>query len=153
MAKWDKYHTDYMKLYSEGSLTPEIITVLKKSDRKMKYMEEDLKRGAFVQNQKKRIAKFLPSREDSLDRLIDEANAQFPDAAPSPEEAVIHADEIQRLQKAVAQLPPEERALISALFFNEMSQRTYARKIGVSQASVSYRKLAIQRKLKKLLGV
>ena len=151
MAKRNRYHTDYSKLYPGETLTPEVIEFLKKSDRKIRYMEEDLKQGVFVQDQEKQIARFIPGRETSLERLMEERYIQFLDGAPSPEEAVIHADEIQRLKQAVKQLRPEEQALISALFYRRQSERSYGSEIGVSQRCVSYRKILIQKKLRKLL--
>lgn len=37
MAKRDKYHPDYKKMYPGEDITPTVLSVLKQSDRKMKY--------------------------------------------------------------------------------------------------------------------
>ena len=46
MAKRDKSHPDYTKLYPGAEIAPEVAQLLKRSDRKMEYMEVDLKRGS-----------------------------------------------------------------------------------------------------------
>ena len=43
MSKKDKYLIDYKKLYPGVDIPPEVLDVLKKSDRKMMYVELDLK--------------------------------------------------------------------------------------------------------------
>ena len=40
MAKRDKYHPDYKKMYPGEDITPTVLSVLKQSDRKMKYMSQ-----------------------------------------------------------------------------------------------------------------
>lgn len=52
MAKHDKYHPDYSKLYPGIESRPEILAVLKQSDRKMKYIEVDLKTERPVYSKK-----------------------------------------------------------------------------------------------------
>ena len=72
MSSRDKYHPNYKELYPGIQNRPEILDTLKKSDRKMEYMEVDLKRGTFIYDGEKQIAKFIPSREDSYDQMISE---------------------------------------------------------------------------------
>ena len=49
MAKRDKYHPNYKKLYPSEEIAPEVMKLLKRSDRKMEHMEVDLKQGVFRQ--------------------------------------------------------------------------------------------------------
>ena len=97
MAKYDKYHPNYKKLYPGVELTPEVLDVLDKSDRKMEYAEVDLKTERFVQDLEQGSAVFFPSREDSYDRLLEEER-QFTLDELSPEIVAIHADELLRLR-------------------------------------------------------
>jgi len=60
MAKRDKYHSDYKKLYPGVEITPEIEKHLKRSDRKIRYMEVEIKHGVYRQGS----AAFVPTRED-----------------------------------------------------------------------------------------
>ena len=73
MAKRDKYHPDYQKLYPGVDLDAEVMRVLMQSDRKMRYLEVDIKRGKYLQDS----AVFVSTREDSLDRLQDEERMVF----------------------------------------------------------------------------
>ena len=65
------------------------------------------------------MVQIIPSREDSLDRLVDENAQQFSDEQESVESVVLHKLEVDRLHTALSLLTPEERALIQALFFEE----------------------------------
>ena len=67
---------DYKSLYPEAS--DEIIEFLVKSDRKMEYQQYDLKRERRIINKESKSGVYIPSREDSLERLI-ESNTQFID--------------------------------------------------------------------------
>ena len=69
MAKYDKYYPDYNKLYPEVDIAPEIMDTLRKSDRKMKYMEYDIKAEIPMKDENGRFVGLASSREDSLDRL------------------------------------------------------------------------------------
>ena len=152
MSKRDKYNPDYEKLYSGEDLTPALLNVLKQSDRKMKYMEVELKRGAFRHDASTQTAVFVPSREDSLERLWEDEQMDFTSTAPSPEEEAVHNDELDRLRKALKRLEPEERELITALFFEDQTERQYAESLGISQKAVNKRWHKIRSKLKKLIN-
>ena len=71
MPKYDKYHPDYGSLYPEIQARPDVLSVLKKSDRKMEYMEVDIKQERFSYDPEGKVADLLPGREDSYDRLME----------------------------------------------------------------------------------
>lgn len=56
MSKKDKYLIDYKKLYPGVDIPPEVLDVLKKSDRKMMYVELDLKSEQLLKNWKEEFA-------------------------------------------------------------------------------------------------
>lgn len=147
MAKRDKYNPDYQKLYPNAEISAEVMKVLVQSDRKMKYMEVEIKLGTFLQDS----AEFVPTREDSLDRLIDEGKMDFPSLEPTPEEIAIQHDEIDQLSSALKKLNPEDFALIHALFFEGKTEREYAKRTGTPYMTIHNKKVRIQEKLKKLL--
>ena len=89
---------DYEKKYPTAS--KEVINVLKRSERKLRYLEYDLKVERFVLDETKQVAFFIPSREDSLERLID-ADVQFVDDETNVEDMAIEAVMIAKL-KAVS---------------------------------------------------
>ena len=153
MAKRDKYHPDYKKLYPGEEITPEVLELLKRSDRKMKYMEVELKQGTFRQNMETKTAKFIPSREDSLERMMDEDKEEFPSTTPSLEDEAVHSDELDRLRKALETLEPEEYELIHALYYEEISEERLAQQAGITQQGISKRLKKIYRKIKKYMKI
>ena len=130
---------------------PDVLEVLKKSDRKMKYMEVDLKSEQRRKNAENGAESYVPSKEDSLERLIYSAKCQFADDAEGVEDAVIRKDNLFRLRAALDQLSEEERALIHALFFDERSERELEEMMGVHRMTIHNRKIRILQKLKKML--
>ena len=64
---------DKKKIWIHGQfieVTDEVYTAYMKDDRKIRYFENDLKTGRTVKDKDGNIKQTLPSREDSLDRLM-----------------------------------------------------------------------------------
>ena len=119
-----------------------------RGDRKMRYFEADLKSERPVYGSNGEIKQVLPSREDSLDRLMEENARQFAAAAESVEDVVIRKLAVDKLHTALMQLTKEERDFICALFFDEKTESEVAKGLGVSQQAVHKRKNRILKKLK-----
>ena len=69
---------------------------------KEKYFMGKLKQGGFVSSQEEETAKFISSREDSLERLS-EHGIQFEDTStPSPDDVVIKDDLFFLLNQALS---------------------------------------------------
>lgn len=126
-------------------VTDEVYRAYMQGDRKMRYFENDLKTERFVLGKEGQVVQIIPSREDSLDRLVDENARQFSD---EQESVVLHKLEVDRLHTALSLLTPEERALIQALFFDERKESELAVELGISQPAVYKRKMKILKKLK-----
>ena len=92
----------------------------------------------------------LPEREVSLDKLIAE-DWDYPSTEPSPENEVIGQIEIEMLYHSLDSLDADERALINALFFDDMTEREYAQTIGISKTALHARKIKVLGKLKNIL--
>ena len=135
----DPYRVDYLKIYPCLKERPDVLEVLKKSDRKMKYMEVDLKSEQRRKNAENGAESYIPSKEDSLERLVYSAKCQFADDAEGVEEVVIRKDDLCRLRAALDQLSEEEKSLIRALFFDERSERELE-EMKNAQTSPSFRK-------------
>lgn len=145
---------DKKRIWIHGQLievTDEVYTAYMQGDRKMRYFENDLKTERFVLGEDGQTMQTIPSREDSLDRLMDENAQQFPDHSMSIEDVVFHKMSVDKLHTALLQLTKEEQALIYALFFDEKTEREYAEQLGVYRNAVHVRKMRILKKLKKLL--
>nr|WP_318684565.1 sigma-70 family RNA polymerase sigma factor [uncultured Acetatifactor sp.] len=139
---------DFRKMYPEAS--EEVIAVLKISERKMQYQEFDLKTERTVVDRESQTVTVIPSREDSLERLL-EQNVQFTDEADSAEEQAIRNIQIQQLHRALALLPEDEQLLIRQIFFEERTERELADEMGIYHNAVHKKKERILRRLKKIL--
>ncbi|WP_158572732.1 MULTISPECIES: sigma-70 family RNA polymerase sigma factor [Anaerotruncus] len=151
MPKNDKYHPDYEKLYPGIKIRSEILRALKQSDRKMEYIERDLKTERFRYHSETGSCDILRSREDSLDRLQEEEKHQFSQTFDLPEEVVFRKMEYAMLLEALGHLTKEEQRLVYLRYWLDMTQREIAEKYGTSQQMVSYRERHLLRKLKILL--
>ena len=132
-------------------VTDEVYAAYMQSDRKMRYFENDLKTERFVLGKEGQVVQIIPSREGSLDRLMDENAQQFSGGEESVENIVLHKLEVDKLHTALAMLTSEEQALIQALFFEEHTESELAVKLGISQPAVYKRKMKILKKLKSFL--
>lgn len=149
MAKY-KYRPDYKALYPGETITDEVMAVLRESDRKMEYLEYDIKTERFHVDHETQQIEFRPSREDSLDRLL-ELDKQFRAEAEQPEAIALRKDEIHRLRQAVGALSEEDQLLIFKRYWEGKSQQTAADELGISQQLLSYRERLILHKLKNIL--
>ena len=147
MSSHDKYHPNYKELYPGIQNRPEILDTLKKSDRKMEYMEVDLKRGTFIYDGEKQIAKFIPSREDSYDQMVSE-DVQFVADETSVEMIVIRRIQIQKLRQVLPLLEPEEYAMVNKVFFEGTSVRKLAKQSDIPHMTLQNRLNRILEKLK-----
>ena len=125
-------------------VSDEIYKMLKKSDRRIRYVEEDLKQTRYIINKKKCTTREIPAREDSLDRLT-ALGFDFTDSTADFDEAVLIKI---MLDQALEKLSDEERYLITQLFYFGRTERSLAEELGVSQFTVNRNKHKILKKLK-----
>lgn len=136
MPRHSAYNPDYESLYSGIEITPDVLHVLRTSDRKMRYMEHQLKTERFVEDQEQRVAKFLPSRETSLDEMIEKEHRQFAAEQPSWEDELLHQELICRLHSAIKLLEQSERELILAIYFEGLTERQLARRADLHHMTI-----------------
>lgn len=151
MSYTNTYYPDYEKLYPSAEITPEVLAVLRASDRQMRRFEKELKTEGFEFDNEKRIAEFIPSREDSYERLLEDEKRQFSDTTAGVEDAVLRREAIRHLHRALAQLEAAELELIQAYYYQELTERECAAAAGIKQSSFHKRRVAILCKLKKLM--
>jgi len=149
MAKYHK-KTNYREKYPD--LSKEIIEVLEKSDRQMEYLQYDIKVERCRIDSVSGVVTYLPSREDSYERLLEE-NRQFAADGENVDDAAIKAVMIEKMLRCLDFLSLEDRELIVALFYKDKSEEEYAKQIGISQKGVSKRKYRILSKLSKMMKV
>lgn len=139
---------DYKKMYPEAG--EDVINLLRTTERKMQYQEYDLKTEQTVISQKNQTITVIPSREDSLERLLGQ-ETQFAEETESVEDTVLRRMEYARLHKALSMLPDDERELIDRLFFLGQTEREAAADMGIYRNAVHKRKNRILEKLKNFL--
>ena len=88
MAKYQK-KTNYREKYP--GVSKEIIEVLEKSDRQMEYLQYDIKAERCRIDSTSGTVTYLPSREDSYERLL-EGNKQFPSDDEDVDDAAIKVE-------------------------------------------------------------
>ncbi|WP_315524313.1 sigma-70 family RNA polymerase sigma factor [Pseudoramibacter alactolyticus] len=145
---------DKRKLWIDGrfiEVSEEVYQVYMQGDRKMRYLEKDLKTERIILNNDGAVQRIIPSREDSLDRLMEDNARQFEDPGESVEDAVLCKLAEDALHRALEKLTDEEYALVHALFYAGLTERAYARELHISQAAVHKKKQRILKKLKEIL--
>ena len=131
------------KVGTAVEVSDEIYEILKKSDRRIKYVEHDLKETQYIIDQKKATVKEIPAREDSLDRLT-ELGKDFADSAAVFDEAVLRKI---MLDQALEKLSDEERYLITQLFYFGRTERDLADELKIPQRTLHDKKSRILCKL------
>ncbi len=130
-------------------VSDEVYKILRKWDRRIKYVEHDLKETRYIINQEKETVKEIPSREDSLDRLT-ALGYDFENRTADFRESV--SDKIM-LEQALKKLSDEERYLIIQLFYFEKPVQELAAEQNVTCQTINYRKRKILTKLRELIEI
>ncbi len=128
-------------------VSDDVYEILRKSDRRIKYIERDLKETRYIINQEKATVKEIPAREDSLDRLT-ALGLDFADQTTNFRESVI--DKIM-LDQALEKLSDEERYLITQLFYFGRTERELAAELHQTQQNINKIKQRILCKLYEIL--
>ena len=129
------------------AVTEEVYLAYYRSKRRERYFERDIKTETAIRDKGGNITGYAPSKEDSLDRLID-AGEDYDDGQKSVEEVVIGGLMSNALYQALDKLPEVDRALIEALFFQGKTERQMATEYGLSQKAINKRKAKILLTLK-----
>ena len=133
-------------IYIDGQAVPvseEIYRVYQHYERKEKYFSYDLKTEKF----QKETATFLPSREDSYERLL-EKDRQFSASGVSVEEQAVSSVWLEELLQC---LSVNERVILHKLYFEDKSERNVSIELEISKTALHHRKVKLLQKLKKLL--
>ena len=127
---------------------------LRSSNRKIRYFTHDLKcEKLIIENES---ITFVPSREDSLERLMEDEGVFFSMSEQNVEDIVIGKVLIEQLYHALELLEPGERQLIDEIYFSldgeVKSEREAAKALGMPQKTLNERKLRVIEKLRLLMG-
>lgn len=128
-------------------VSEEIYEYLVKSDRRIRYVEEDLKRNIYIIDSVNEKVMVLPKREQSLDRLT-EIGKDFADSTSDFQDSTILKI---MLDEALAKLRDEERYLITQLFYFNRTERELAAELHQTQQNINKIKRRILCKLYEIL--
>ena len=119
-------------------VSEELHDYLTKSDRKIRYIEKDLKRNNYIIDSENEKVTVIPSREDSLDRLMD-IGKDYPNQSSDFRQSM--------LEKALEKLNEKERYLIVQLFYLGRTERELAAELHIAQQNINKTKQRILCKL------
>lgn len=129
------------------SVSEEIYREYYKMKRRERYMEEDIKVGRINVDVNTETIDFLPSKEDSINRLMDQGT-DF-EGEQLVEDIICDKATLLILQEAVAELNREEQELIQSIYFKDLTVREIGIEKGISHMAVVKRHKKVLDKLKK----
>ena len=147
MSKNQEERANYY-LYIDGQAVPvseQVYRVYQHYEREEEYFSYDLKKEKF----QKDTATFLPSREDSYERLL-EKDQQFAAHGKSVEQLAPEHLEAEQVRLCLTKLSKDEQELILQLFYQEKTEQEVGNMLHISQQSVNKRKQALLLKLRKI---
>ena len=142
MSKKREERANYY-LYINGQAVPvseQVYRVYQHYERKEEYFSYDLKTEKF----QKDTATFLPSREDSFERLL-ETDRQFAVAVQPVEEQAVSSVWLEELLQC---LSADERITLRKLYFEDKSERIASMELGISKTALHQRKVKLLQKLR-----
>lgn len=133
MAEREKY---YIALEGQSfEVSRELYEAYYKGQRKEKYFTHDLKEEHMRLNKETGKITVIPSGEDSYERLLEEEK-QFAEEAEDVMETAIRAVMLEKLKEALHTLTDNEKAIIHALFYQEISEVELAKQLGIARTTL-----------------
>lgn len=118
-----------------------------KMKRRERYLEEDIKVGRIAVDPEAETIGYIPSKEDSINRLMD-LGGDFEDDQMI-EDILCDKATLLILQEAMAELNEKEQELIHALYYKDLTVREVAKEENISHVAVVKRHKKVLDKLKK----
>lgn len=140
-------------LFVEGKKVPvseEVYRAYHHYERKEEYFTYDLKAERFFSDQATQTAVFIPSREDSYERLLS-VDKQFAADDESTEDTAIKAVMLERLEQVLSTLNEDDRRIIHELYYLERTMRQASADLNIARSTLQDRKDALLKKLRTLL--
>lgn len=139
MQENNKYY-----IYIDGKsveVSEEVYSAFYKMERRERYLDErDRENGLLYY--------------DSFDNETTSGEEYISDTASINMEDQLIAEELHDLlHRCIKALPKADRELIKAIYFEQKSERSYGKDIGLSQNSINYHHERILSKLKSLMNI
>lgn len=137
-------------LYIDGKpvkVSEEVYQEYYRGERKERYFMKDLKTEKMVVDDDTQTVTFIPSREDSYERLL-ETDKQFSMPQQSIEETAVLTI---LLENAIQSLSSEEQELIHELYYLDKTEQEVSALYQISQVAIHKRKKKALNRLRELL--
>ena len=144
-----KYYLTVNKETVEVSF--EVYKLYHKYQRKELYFFKELKEDRKRINPISNEVEYLPSLEDSYDRIVEVYGDIFAGEMQKPEEIILQKEIMGELSKAIDSLKDHEKELIRNLFFLNKTEKEIARELNLSVKTINYHKHKILAKLKRCM--
>lgn len=132
------------------AVNKDIADTINKSRRQMRYHTRDIKYEHILIDKEREIITVIPAREDSLNRLQDEKQAEFATGDEPIEDAIEREMMCAMLPALMARLSPSEREMLHMLYWEQKTERAIAAELEIAQQNVNKRKEKILGKLLKM---
>jgi RNA polymerase sigma factor (sigma-70 family) len=129
------------------AVSEEIYKEYYKMERRARYLEEDIKVGSTKIDEKTGEEVFVPSKEDSIQRL-GELGVDFQEES-LVEDVICDKAMLLILQEAMRALDDEEQELVQDIYYKKLTTREVAEKKNISQPAVVKRHKKVIEKIKK----
>lgn len=129
-------------------VSKEVYQEYKRTEEKENYFMNRLKKGHFITDLDKQMVEYIPSREESYEKLL-ELHHEFPSQEESVETAALKSYLLEQLKAALHTLTNEEMTLISELFYLEKTEREVCASLNMAKTTLHHRKNRILEKLRK----
>lgn len=128
-------------------VSEEIYRVYKSAEEKERYFMKRLKKGRFVEDPEGRGSVYIPGREKSFEKMLDE-EWEFADPGEGTEDRVVKAFLMEELETAIHTLSEDERMLVEELYYLEKTEREVCDALHMAKTTLNRRKQAILKKLR-----
>ena len=128
-------------LYIDGlavQVSKEVYREYKRAEDKERYFMKRLKTGRFVVDEKNQTVTYVPGRETSYERLLEEDWA-LAAHGESMDDIMVKAHLIETLEMALQTLTDEELDLIRKIFYLEKSEREVSAAYHLTQTAIHQR--------------
>ena len=126
----------------EVEVSADVYRAYAKSDRRDRYVEEQYDKGTLVS------LEYLAENNVPLDRISAEI-------VSDAEEEMLRRYSQEQLRAILLPvlnaLKNQDRALVQALYFDEVSERAYAKTLGISYKAVQYRRKSVLREIRRTI--
>lgn len=130
------------------SVSDEVCELYHKTARKARYFAKELKYRKIRVDAKNESVLYVPAREDSLDRLMDDNGRTLSDKSVRLRTEACFAIMVRCFASGFISTDVQERELIQALYFEQKTERQWASEIGVPRMTMHDQKVRVLEKLK-----